>query len=67
MKQEDKHSWDKLPDSDYEKVWSCKNCGCRKTLGKYKFATPSYERSGMNTQERPDCVDMSRRVEFSLD
>lgn len=68
MKAIDKHSWERLADTEYKtKNWKCSKCGCHKSLGNYKFATPSYERSGINTQDRPSCVDMSRRVEFTVD
>lgn len=56
------HKWEKLPDKVHVGigtfgVWKCKTCGCIKSLGRYKFATPDYERNGQLYDYYIECID----------
>lgn len=57
-----KHKWTKLPNDVQVGMpvhfqWQCKTCGATKTLGNYKFATPSYERSSQTYDHYIECYD----------
>jgi len=67
------HKWKRVPDTKEIgigtiKHWVCVKCKCEKHLGVYKFATPDYSRSGqIYSQYTPNCVDMDRRSQQTID
>lgn len=65
------HTWEKQPDKEYvfakTKHWICKVCGCEKFLGYYKFATPNYQRSGINFDGYVECYDEAAEMLKTID
>lgn len=49
------------------KTWICKVCGCKKILGNYKFAEPTYERSSQIYDHYVECFDMELENEKTID
>jgi hypothetical protein len=59
-----KHKWEKRPDEEIftgmmGTIAFCTVCSCKRLIGKYKFATPMYVRSGRISREYLECIDMA--------
>lgn len=58
-----KHKWDRLPDTEWPgiarqvKQWTCKVCGCKKSLANIRFSEAQYQRSGINYDRYVECYD----------
>lgn len=66
------HKYEKTPDTQEPGVgkikhWKCLKCGCEKELANYRFASPMYVRSGVIYDYSPECTEMGRRSNESLD
>lgn len=67
-----KHKWIKHPDFKIDGIgwfskWMCSICGCEKTLGKYKFAEPDFDRNGQLYSHYIECVDEKAEMLKTID